>query len=507
VRASVLAALLVVAAPVTAQIPPAEYAGRRGALTRALPGDGVLLVLGAREPRENYVNFWQAEHFNYLTGFLEPGAALVIVRRGETERGMLFVPPRDPSQEVWTGARLGVEGVQPKLGLEGREAATLRGMLDSLLATGGALYTVGDFSFRGGGRGGAGGGAGGGAVRAAPLTVDDQFVETLKAAHPDVTVTIVNQQVTAQRGRKSAAELDLLRTAARISAMAHTEVLHAIAPEMNEFEIQSLAEYVFRKHGADGPAYGSIVGSGPNSTTLHYNRDDRFMHAGEVLNMDMAAYYGGYAADLTRTVPVSGKFSDAQKDLYRIVYDAQQAAERQVKPGNPRRQMSDSATAVLRAGLAKVGLIEASDATFDCGTAAAARSCPQLQLFYMHGLGHGIGLDVHDPDQSDGPNGRLAERSVFTIEPGLYVRANTVDIIPDTPRNAAIKAKIAPAVRKYANIGVRIEDDYIVTATGFERITAAAPRTIEEIEREMARRGPALVRDKAMVENYKRIRP
>src|SRR3972149_306191 len=172
----------------------------------------------------------------------------------------------------------------------------------------------------------------------------------------------------------------------------------------------------------------------------------------------------------------------------------------------PRPPMGDSAPAVLRAGLPKVGLIEASDATFDCGTAAAARACPQLQLFYMHGLGHGIGLDVHDPDRSDGPNGRLAEGSVFTIEPGLYVRANTVDIIPDTPRNAAVKGKVAPAVRKYANIGVRIEDDYIVTATGFERITAAAPRTIEEIEREMARRGPALVRGKAMVENYKRIR-
>jgi Xaa-Pro aminopeptidase len=483
-------------APAGAQISQAEYAERRAALTRALPGDGVLLVLGARDPKFNFQNFWQDESFNYLTGFLEPEASLVVVRKNGSEQMLLFVQPTDPSREVWTGARLGVDGVRQRLAMEGRDAATLRTVLDSLLASGGILYTVGDFS------------RGGGAdvpENPVPRTGDDQFADAIKLRHRSITVTDVSAQVRQMRGKKSAAELALLRSAAQVSALAHREVLHAIAPGMNEFEIQALAEYTFRRNGADGPSYGSIVGSGPNSTTLHYNKDDRFMNAGEVVNMDMAAYYGGYSADVTRTVPVSGKFTPEQREIYQIVFDAQQAAERQVKPGTPSRQMSDSATLVLKSGLAKVGLIESPDATYDCGTEARPAQCPQLRLFYMHGLGHPIGLDVHDVDL--GMQGRLIEGSVFTIEPGVYVRGNTLDIIPKTPRNAQLLAKIAPAVKKYANIGVRIEDDYIVTATGFDRITAGAPRTIEEIEAEMAKRTGPAARDAAMVETYRKVRP
>jgi Xaa-Pro aminopeptidase len=483
-------------APASAQITQDEYASRRASLTKALPNDGVLLVLGARDPKENFQNFWQAESFNYLTGFLEPDASLVIVRKDGAEQVLLFVQPRNPSLEVWTGARLGVEGVKPRLGMEGRNAETLRAVLDSLLATGGNLYTVGDFSRTGGADV---------PENPVPRTADDQFIDALKLKHRSITVADVTAQVRQLRSRKSAAELALLRSAAQVSALAHREVLHAIAPGMNEFEIQALAEYTFRRSGADGPSYGSIVGSGPNSTTLHYNKDDRFMSAGEVVNMDMAAYYGGYSADLTRTVPVSGKFTPEQRDIYQIVYDAQQAAERQVKPGAPSRQMADSANVVLKSGLTRVGLIESPDATYDCGTEARPAQCPQLRLFYMHGLGHPIGLDVHDVDL--GMQGRLVEGSVFTIEPGVYVRGNTLDIIPKTPRNAQFVARIAPAVRKYANIGVRIEDDYIVTATGYDRITAGAPRTMEEIEAEMAKRAGPAPRDAALVESYRKVRP
>ena len=497
-RTVVAGLMLVTIAPdsMRAQITQGEYAARRVALTKTLPSDGVLLVLGGREPKENYQNFWQAENFNYLTGFLEPDAALIIVRKDGVERAMLFVEPKDPAAEVWTGVRLGVEGVKTKLGMEGRDASTLRSVLDSLVSAVGTLFTVGDFS-----------NGGGSDVPAAgpPRTTDDQFVDQLKLAHRNVTVKNLGSNVMKLRGVKSPAELALLRTAAKVSAKAHLEVLHAIAAGMNEFEIQALAEYTFRRNGGDGPSYGSIVGSGPNSTTLHYNKDDRFMKAGEVLNMDMATYFGGYAADITRTVPVSGKFSAEQKDIYQIVFDAQAAAERQVKAGNRFSQLNDSAMAVLRKGLTAVGLIENPTATYDCGSETAARKCSQLGLFYMHGLGHPIGLDVHDVDQYSG--GALAAGSVFTIEPGVYVRENLLDIVPNTPGNTAYRAKLAPALKKYANVGVRIEDDYIVTAVGFDRITSDAPRTIDEIEREMAKRvGPA-ARDADAVDAYKKIRP
>ncbi len=479
-----------------AQVPQAEYQTRRAALTKSLPGDGVLLVLGAPEPKENFQNFWQSENFRYLTGFLEPGSALVIVRHRGVDRGMLFVEPRDPAQEVWTGERLGVEGVNARFGLQGHEASSLHVVLDSLLAGGGTLFAVGDFS-TGGGSDVPG--------EARPRTADDQFIDRLKARHRDVKVADVNAGVMRLRASKSAGELSLIRSAATVSAAAHREVLHAIAPGMAEFEVQALAEYTFRRNGADGPSYGSIVGSGPNSTTLHYNKDDRFMRDGEVLNMDMAAYYAGYSADITRTVPVNGVFSPAQRDIYTVVLAAQAAAERQVKPGVAFRVLDDSAVTVLRRGLATLGLIEAPDATYDCGTAERAARCPQYRLYYMHGLGHPIGLDVHDVDVYS--TGAMAEGSVFTIEPGLYVRANTVDVIPDTPANAALKAKITPAVRRYANIGVRIEDDYVVTATGYDRITAGAPREMDEIEREMARKSGPPARDAAQVDAYRKSKP
>jgi Xaa-Pro aminopeptidase len=171
----------------------------------------------------------------------------------------------------------------------------------------------------------------------------------------------------------------------------------------------------------------------------------------------------------------------------------------------PFKVLNDSAVAVLRLGLAKLGLIEAPGAEYDCGTAAHAARCPQYRLYYMHGLGHPIGLDVHDVDVYD--EGAMVEGSAFTIEPGVYVRANTVDIIPDTPANAALKAKIASTVKRYADIGVRIEDDYIVTATGYDRITAGAPRHMDEIEREMASKDGPSARNPAQVEAYKKSKP
>lgn len=490
------ALLACVASLLGAQVPQSEYRARRDAFLASLPGDGVVLVLGAREPVENYLTFWQSQNFRYLTGFLEPNAALVVVRRDGVSRAMIFVPPKDPAQEVWTGERLGMDGARAQLGLEGRDATTLRRVLDSLMTGGGTLFAAGDFS-RGGGSDVPG--------EAAPRTAHDQFLDALKARHRNVKVTDVNDLVLRLRGRKSAAELALLRDAAAISATAHREAMRAIEPGMAEFEIQALAEYTFRRNGGDGPSYGSIVGSGPNSAILHYNRDDRFMRDGEVITMDMAAYYGGYSADITRTVPVNGKFTPAQRDVYAVVLAAQAAAERQIRPGMSFSVLNDSALGVIKNGLARLGLTESADATYECGVAAPGGRCPQWRLYYMHGLGHPIGLDVHDVDVYT--QGTLAEGSVFTIEPGVYVRANTVDVIPNVPANAGLRARLASVVTKYANIGVRIEDDYIVTATGHDRITADVPRDIEAIEREMALPAGPAPRNAKQVDAYRRFRP
>jgi Xaa-Pro aminopeptidase len=271
---------------------------------------------------------------------------------------------------------------------------------------------------------------------------------------------------------------------------------------MNEFELQALIEYTFRRNGADRPSFATIVGSGPNSTTLHYNADDRFIEANDVVVMDVGASYKGYAADVTRTIPASGKFSPQQRAVYEIVRAAQAAAERQAKVGANARLMDDSSRAVIAAGLARLGLIESPTATFDCEVGERPRQCPQHALYYMHGLGHGIGLEVHDPEQYYFTN-IIAAGSAFTIEPGIYVREHVLEEMPDSPRNREVAAKLRAAVNTYRNIGVRIEDDYIVTDKGVEWISRA-PREVDEVEAAMrgSYAGPAR-RDPSLVERYR----
>jgi Xaa-Pro aminopeptidase len=200
--------------------------------------------------------------------------------------------------------------------------------------------------------------------------------------------------------------------------------------------------------------------------------------------MDVAAEYQGYSADETRTLPVSGAFTRDQRAIYQIVRDAQAAGERQVKPGVPASQMVDSIAAVIANGLTRLGLVDSAGATFDgppgfCGR--ADNVCPQRMLFYPHGPTHGIGLDVHDPAQYySGPH-QFGVGDAFTIEPGIYVRTSLIDVLPDTPRNRVYVARVRPLLARFANIGVRIEDDYTVTSTGVERLTRS-PREIDEVE-------------------------
>ena len=485
-RRSVLLCALVVlgAAPLAAQIPESEYARRREALA-ARAGDGVILALGAPEPAHDYLAFYQSSPFLYLTGFREPEAALVMVKRGNTLTSTMFVPPRNPASEVWTGARLGTAGVAERTGMRARPFEDLLPALDSVLRTASTLHVIGELA------------------PDAPfgtLSRDAQLVAATRQRFPSLRVADATPVVESMRGVKSAAELALIRKAVDITVAAHREAMALVAPGINEFEAEALIEFTFRRNGADRPGFASIVGSGPNSTTLHYNRNDRFMEAGDVVVIDIGASYRGYTADVTRTLPVSGTFTPAQREIYAIVRSAQAAAERQARPGVETARMNDSATAVVAAGLARLGLIESPGATYDCD-AGGATQCPQVSLYYMHGLGHGIGLDVHDPDQY--AEGRIRSGSVFTIEPGIYVRGALLSILPGTARNRALAARIGPAVRKYADIGVRIEDDYIITDGGPEWISRA-PREPDEVEAAMRGdyAGPR-PRDPAMIEWYR----
>jgi Xaa-Pro aminopeptidase len=468
-----------------AQIQQSEYAARRSAIVSGL-ADGVVIALGAQAPEADYINFFQSSNFNYLTGFEEPDAALVMVVENGAIKGqpILFVPPKDPAREVWEGHRLGVDSAKIKYGMDSRPSNALDRVVDSLFAAGvpKTIHVVGNYRR-------------GRAIR----TVDDQRVEAIIARNAGAAAQSINNRVTARRGVRSAAELDLLRKAIAITVDAHREAGKAIEPGMNEFEIQGLIEYTFRRNGAARPGFGSIVGSGPNSTTLHYNENDRFIERGDVIVIDIGAAYRGYSADVTRTYPANGTFSPAQRDIYTAVRNAQIAAEQVARVNGPAAALSQAASASLSQSLASMGLIEAPGATYDCGSGT---QCTQLSLYYMHGLGHPIGLDVHDPGAATG-SGNLVPGSAYTIEPGIYVRANLLEIIPDTPANRAMIAKIRPAVQKYANIGVRIEDDYIVTDRGIEWVSQA-PREIAEVEALMKQpwTGPA-ARDRSKVEWYR----
>ena len=479
--------------PVSAQFSASDYQQRRAALLGKLP-DGVVVALGAREPVQDYLSFYQSPSFNYLTGFLEPDAALVMVKQKDNVASTLFVQPRAPSREVWTGSRIGVEGARQRTGVQGRDADQLMRVLDSLAQSGLPFFVIGDFP---------------GAQAAGDdgtLTVDQQIIQHLRKQHPRLEVKVANGAVEQLRGTKSPAELAMVRKAVDLTVMAHREAMQALEPGMNEFELQALIEYTFRRNGADRPSFSTIVGSGPNSTTLHYNADDRFIGANDLIVMDIGASYKGYAADVTRTIPGNGVYSPAQREVYQVVRDAQAAAERNAKLGMPARMMNDSASAAIAAGLARLGLIESANATYDCDVGGGTGKCPQYTLYYMHGLGHGIGLEVHDPEQFY-YNQKIAPGSAFTIEPGIYVRGDVLDVLPNTAGNRAMAAKLRPAVQKYRNVGVRIEDDYVATEQGVEWISRA-PREMDEIEALMRTpwTGPAK-RNPALVESYRPIGP
>jgi Xaa-Pro aminopeptidase len=263
--------------------------------------------------------------------------------------------------------------------------------------------------------------------------------------------------------------------------------MQAPAPQ-HEYEIAALIEYTFKRLGAERAAYGSIVGAGVNGTQLHYMKDTAAARPGDLVVIDAAAEYHGYAADITRTLPVSGTFTPAQRAIYQLVRDAQAAAERVAKPGASARAAEDSSFAVRARGLAALGVIDSVGAAIDppwnvdCSAVPLPRPCTQAYFWMIHGISHGLGLAVHDPAQFYYGERTYQPGDAFTIEPGIYISTRALGALPDTPRNRAYAARVRSIVQKYENTGVRIEDDYVVTQSGIERISAGAPREIAEIE-------------------------
>jgi Xaa-Pro aminopeptidase len=453
------------------QISQAEYAARRDSIAARIDS-GIFFIAGAREPVDHYPPFKQRAPFRYLTGFLAPDAALVMVRRAGRATTTLYVQPSDARREFYTGERMSPEAIMRETGMRSARNTQLRADLDSLAGLGLPLWVASD-------------------AESDEFIADDSLsfgsalVRTVRAAHPAMVVKDATQILDELRARKSPAEVALLEKAAQVSSLGHKAVLAEIAPGKSEADVQAVMESTFRRSGGDGvPAYASIVGSGPNGTTLHYDRDDRVMKAGEVVVMDCAASVQGYAADITRTVPVSGTFTADQRAIYQIVREAQAAGERQVKPGNTAAAERDTIGNVLIAGLVRLHLIDSAAAVIDapkgfCGQ--TGDTCPQWRLFAPHGPSHGLGLDVHDPAQFYYGEKTFALGDALTIEPGLYIKADILSILADTPRNREYAQRVRPLIQRYQNIGVRIEDDYVLTSSGLKR-TSTAPREASEIE-------------------------
>jgi Xaa-Pro aminopeptidase len=272
---------------------------------------------------------------------------------------------------------------------------------------------------------------------------------------------------------KTSYEQDLIRKSALISSDAHKAGMRAAAPGKYEYEVEAAIEEAYLRNGAMSWGYPSIVGSGPNATILHYNKSSRQMKPGEVLLVDAAANYQGLTVDITRTYPIGGRFSREQRDLYEIVYAAQEAGIKAARVGARTQDIQNACDEVLRAGLVKLGLVTETTGN-------------QFKIWATHGVTHWIGHDVHDVGVRGKP---LAAGMTFVIEPGIYIREAALENLPKTPENIAFANKVRAAVQKYKDIGVRIEDSFLLTDSGLENLSRTVPRTLDEVERFMANKG------------------
>ncbi len=418
-----------------ASIPKSEYRARRQKLLGQIK-DGIVVMVGAREEDLGEVGrFRQHNDFMYLTGVQTPAAYLIFVPAGvvadKPQHETVFIPSRDIKHEQWTGVQIGPgQDAQSLFGLE--EVAPsdrFKDRLSQLLtqpATEGKpppkIYTV---------------------IPTGPgsdISRESRFVEMLRQTYPRNEIVDVSRFIAELRKIKSSSEIELLQRAVDVSIEGHRDLVRAIKPGAYEYEAQAMLEAAWTRLGSERPGYPSIVGSGINGTTLHYNENRKRIEAGELVVVDAAAEYSYYTADITRTFPASGKFTPRQRQVYQLVLDAQRAAEKAFVPG--KSSIADLQR-VARDVMKSSPLRDKHGNTLD--------------KYFIHGLGHWIGMDVHDV----GSYGVMPVGSVFTIEPGIY--------LPEE------------------GFGVRIEDDYLVTDKGLVKMSAKLPSKPDEIERMMDR--------------------
>ncbi len=459
----------------------AELAKRRANVAKAM-SDNSIMILFSAVPK-NYagdVDFYYRQENNlyYLTNLKQNNATLVLVKNGADTKEILFMPKRNPALETWNGKMYSSEQAANISGVKTIvDARELKDFLQSLKDK--KTFTAKDESVTianvpekiylllpdsekdGNGM--------------AEFRKENEFSKSLNG------YKIENAQdiFAGLRLVKSPMEIKLVQHAIDITTEAQMRSMAMIGQANWEYEVQAEVEYTFRRRNADYWGYPSIVGCGENATTLHYVESQGAVKKGDLMLMDVGAEYDHYTADVTRTFPVNGKFSKEQAEIYQIVYDAQEAAAKAIKPGAMFNQPSNAAAEALKQGLAKLGLITAPNAKYELTFNGKPYEVEQVRLWYMHGWGHWLGMNVHDVGDYAAP---FKEGMIFTNEPGIYIRADALDYLPDTPANKEFLAKIRPAFEKYKNIGVRIEDDMLVTKTGVEWMTKALPRSIADIE-------------------------
>lgn len=434
--------------------PSSEFAARRARYLKEM-GRGVAILPSAPVAiRNNDVEheYRQDSDFYYLTGFDEPGSVLVLTTEHAEHRTVIFVRKRDRERETWDGPRAGVEGAKELLAADAAfPIEELAAKLPDYLSDAHRLH------YR--------------------LAVDPEFDQVVFRALENVRSKIrtgvlapseivdLTRDLHEMRLHKSAAEIATMARATEITREAHARAMQIAKPGRYEYEVEAEILRVFRAHGAERAAYGSIVGSGPNATILHHRRNDRLMQDGDLLLIDAGAEYGYYASDVTRTFPVNGRFNPEQRAIYDLVLKAQLAAIEVVRPGVAYMDVHDCAVRVLTEGLIGLGLVQ--------GPLEEAIEKGRYKSIYMHRTSHWLGMDVHDVGAyfSDKRPRLLEPGMVLTVEPGLYV---------------AVDADVDP---RFQGIGVRIEDDIAVTETGYHNITAAIPKDASELERILAARG------------------